>query len=47
MVEITLKLTRKWSSVATVAADQSKSLVFDVHEEIAKLTLDIVTSCVF
>ncbi|CAF2094581.1 unnamed protein product [Rotaria magnacalcarata] len=47
MVEITLKLTRKWSSVATVAADQNKSLVFDVHEEIAKLTLDIVTSCVF
>ncbi|CAF4502298.1 unnamed protein product [Rotaria socialis] len=47
MVQITLNLTGKWSSMATVAADQKKPFVLDVHEEMAKLTLDIVTSCVF
>ncbi|CAF2124303.1 unnamed protein product [Rotaria magnacalcarata] len=47
MVDITSNLTGKWSSMTTVAADQNKPLVFDIHEEMAKLTLDIVTSCVF
>ncbi|CAF2755061.1 unnamed protein product [Rotaria sp. Silwood2] len=47
MVEITLNHMKKWSIAATAAHDDDKPLILNMHEKMARLTLDIVTSCVF
>ena len=45
MVETTLSFLTKWKTATKNKKDHSISL--DIHEEMATLTLDIVTGCVF
>ncbi|CAF4927477.1 unnamed protein product [Rotaria sp. Silwood1] len=47
MVDITLDHIQKWSAAAIVAHHDNKSLTLNMHEKMARLTLDIVTGCVF
>ncbi|CAF3887317.1 unnamed protein product [Rotaria sordida] len=47
MIDVTKNLMKKWSTAADVARQDNKPLVLNIHEEMANLTLDIVTSCVF
>ncbi|CAF1307424.1 unnamed protein product [Rotaria sp. Silwood1] len=44
MVEITLNHMKIWS---TAVHHENESMRLNIHEEMARLTLDIVTSCVF
>ncbi|CAF3759843.1 unnamed protein product [Rotaria sp. Silwood1] len=44
MVEITLNHMKIWS---TAVHHENESIRLNIHEEMARLTLDIVTSCVF
>ena len=45
MAETTLRFLNKWKTATTDKEDHSITL--DIHEEMANLTLDIVTGCVF
>ena len=47
MVEITSKLINKWAIAVNDACHKSKSLTLNIREEMTRLTLDIVTGCVF
>ncbi|CAF4192934.1 unnamed protein product, partial [Adineta steineri] len=44
MVDITTDLINKWSSSMN---NENNTLTIDIHKEMARLTLDIVTGCVF
>lgn len=44
MVDVTLNLIKKWS---TAIEQETNAIRLNIHEEMARLTLDIVTSCVF
>ncbi|CAF0859585.1 unnamed protein product [Adineta steineri] len=44
MVDITTDLINKWSSTMN---NENNVLTLDIHKEMARLTLDIVTGCVF
>jgi cytochrome P450 len=45
MVEITSCFLAKWTKCA--CKDNDKTISIDVHEEMARLTLDILVECVF
>jgi cytochrome P450 len=47
MVEITSILLDKWTSAIQDAKTKEIDLTLDVHHEMTRLTLDIVTGCVF
>jgi cytochrome P450 len=47
MVEITSNLLDKWKSSLNNTENKGKELTLDIQHEMARLTLDIVTGCVF
>ena len=47
MVEITSKLLNKWKSALSEQTNNEKYLIVNIQNEMERLTLDIVTSCVF
>jgi cytochrome P450 len=47
MVDITSILLDKWKIALHDAENHVKELTLDIHKEMARLTLDIVTGCVF
>jgi cytochrome P450 len=47
MVEITSNLLDKWTLAVRDTQNKGIELTLDIHKEMARLTLDIVTGCVF
>ena len=47
MVEITSNLLNKWKLALSEQTNNEKYLIVNIQNEMARLTLDIVTSCVF
>ena len=47
MVETTSRLLNRWADAAAQSRSKDQILTMDIHEQMAHLTLDIVTGCVF
>ena len=47
MIDLTSNLLDKWTLAFNNCQQQGKDLILDIHDEMARLTLDIVTGCVF